>query len=173
MSAEQGGGVSVVDEQTDVTLDLDHWSSLVSLVLSAEHIPATANIALAFVDEVRIAALNDEYLGVSGPTDVLAFPIDLDGARHGSEDDPNRRDSVSGGPPLMLGDVLVCPAVAARHATERDQPIESEIALLVVHGSLHLLDYDHDRPNETATMQRREREILAMFDDNESVAKGR
>jgi probable rRNA maturation factor len=63
----------------------------------------------------------------------------------------------------VLGDVLVCPAVAARQAPEHAQSLEDELALLVVHGVLHLLDYDHAEPDEAARMQQRERELLARF----------
>ena len=73
-------------------------------------------------------------------------------------------------PPTLLGDVVVCPAVAGRQATERSAPIEDELALLVVHGVLHLLDYDHAEPNEGVVMRRREQELLARFREIEGRA---
>jgi probable rRNA maturation factor len=71
-------------------------------------------------------------------------------------------------PPVLLGDVYVCPSVAVRQAAERSIEIDAELALLVVHGLLHLLDYDHTEPDETEAMQGREREILASFAELES-----
>jgi probable rRNA maturation factor len=69
---------------------------------------------------------------------------------------------------VLLGDVYVCPKVAERNATERSIALDAELALLVVHGLLHLLDYDHTEPDETEAMQSREREILAAFADDEA-----
>ena len=71
------------------------------------------------------------------------------------------RPPIPGEPPTLLGDVIVSPTVAGRQALERGVPADDEIALLVVHGVLHLLDYDHAEPEETATMRRREQELLA------------
>ena len=73
-------------------------------------------------------------------------------------------------PPTLLGDVVVCPAVASRQAAERSAPTEDELALLVVHGVLHLLDYDHAEPNEGVVMRRREQELLARFREIEGRA---
>ena len=72
-----------------------------------------------------------------------------------------------GDPPTLLGDVVVCPAVASRQAGERSAPVDDELALLVVHGVLHLLDYDHAEADEAAVMRRREQELLARFRDLE------
>ena len=68
--------------------------------------------------------------------------------------------------------MIVCPTVAGRQALERGIPADDEIALLVVHGVLHLLDYDHAEPEETATMRRREQELLARFREVEREADG-
>jgi rRNA maturation RNase YbeY len=69
----------------------------------------------------------------------------------------------AGEPPSLIGDVVVCPRVAAAQAPEHGWTTEEELALLVVHGVLHLLNYDHADPREHAAMQRRERELLARF----------
>jgi probable rRNA maturation factor len=68
---------------------------------------------------------------------------------------------------VLLGDVVVCPAVASRQAAERGAPIDDEVALLVVHGVLHLLNYDHAEPEERLLMERRQGELLAKFRDLE------
>ncbi len=67
----------------------------------------------------------------------------------------------------MLGDVVVCPVVALRQARERGATLDEEMSLLVVHGVLHLLNYDHAEPEETALMRRREQELLAKFREAE------
>src|SRR6185436_16453458 len=67
-------------------------------------------------------------------------------------------------PPLAIGDVVVCPEIAQRQASERGITLDDELALLVVHGTLHLFGYDHAEPDDAERMQRRERELLASFD---------
>jgi len=117
--------------------------------------PATGGspeLALTFVDEATIAELNRTWLDGDGPTDVLAFPID-------DEDD--------GTPgPRMLGDVIVCPAVAERYATANDRAPHDEIALLVVHGILHVLGHDHLDDDEAQRMRDHEhRHLTTSWDD--------
>jgi probable rRNA maturation factor len=155
------------DEQTAVGVDVLRWVQLAQLVLREERVPPAAEVSVVFVGEDAIADLNRRFLGGDGPTDVLAFPIDddpLPSGRHPDEGGrgPGASDEVDE-PPIVLGDVLVCPAVAARQAPEHGQSVEDELALLVVHGVLHLLDYDHAEPDEAARMQGRERELLARF----------
>ena len=102
-----------------------------------------------------------------GPTDVLAFPIDdpIDAGRwpDSGSTGPDREPPELGELPLLLGDVVVCPAVAARQAPTHAGSYDDEIALLVVHGVLHVLGMDHAEPEEAAAMQARERELLDKF----------
>ena len=159
--------VFVADEQSDVTIDLLRWSRLAQLVLDTERVAPDVHVALVFVDEPSMAQLNERFLGQPGPTDVLAFPIDDDVPESGRVPDRGGKGPGSAGeptePPVLLGDVYVCPSVAVRQAAERSIEIDAELALLVVHGLLHLLDYDHTEPDETEAMQGRHREILASF----------
>ena len=107
------------DEQTDVVVDVDRWCRLATAVLTTEG--ARGELTLTFVDRDEIAALNVEHLGHDGPTDVLSFPLDSIDGRHARPPPP--------GVPVLLGDVVVCPAVAAdqaadarRHARRRAGP---------------------------------------------------
>ena len=109
---------------------------------------ARGELTLTFVDRDEIAALNAEHLGHDGPTDVLSFPLD-DGRRR-------RKPGV----PVLLGDVVVCPAVAADQAADHAGTLDDELALLVVHGVLHVLGHDHAEPDEATIMRRRELELL-------------
>jgi probable rRNA maturation factor len=119
-----------------------------------------------FVDETTIADLNRRFMGHHGPTDVLSFPIDGEANPPGRWPDnggpgPDRLDDDLDDLPLLLGDVVICPAVAAANAPGHAGRVEDEVALLVVHGLLHLLGMDHaDEPDRVA-MQARERELLA------------
>ena len=163
------------DEQHDVAIDVPRWVRLAQLVLDEERVverlgPDT-EMSLLFVDPTTIAELNERFLGSSGPTDVLAFPIDDELPPSGRQPDQGGRGPGSStdptDPPTLLGDVVVCPAVASRQAGERGVSADDELALLVVHGVLHLLDYDHAEPDEGAVMRRREQEILGRFRDLE------
>ena len=98
--------------------------------------------------------LNVAHMNKEGPTDVLAFPLEhLAPGKH-----PVFTD---GGPPPFLGDVFICPAVVAGNADREQVPFDDEMALMVVHGILHLLGYDHAVDAEAEHMEQRERELLA------------
>jgi probable rRNA maturation factor len=155
------------DEQNTAPVDVDRWVTLAREVLVAEGVRGEAELSLLFVDEDAIAELNRRFMDAEGPTDVLAFPID-DPVASGRWPDagtagPDRDDPEPGDLPLLLGDVVVCPAVAERQAPQHAGSYADELALLVVHGVLHVLGHDHAEPDETAAMQARERELLERF----------
>lgn len=161
--------VFVADEQADEPVDVDRWEALARHVLEAEGVSGEAELALLFVDETAMAELNGRFMEAEGPTDVLAFPIDpADGDDGGVGRSP---DGSTNGPdreppdelPLLLGDVVICPAVAARHAPAHAGTYPDELALLVVHGTLHVLGMDHADEGEAATMAAREQELLDRF----------
>ena len=147
--------VFVTDEQDDQPVDTGRWASLARSVLHAEGVTDGIELSMAFVGEVVMAELNQRFAGEEGATDVLAFPIDganpIDGA------DPGE------GGPAMLGDLVICPAVAARNSAHHAGTYEDEVALLVVHGILHLMGMDHEDPLEARRMQGRERDLLERF----------
>lgn len=156
------------DEQSAVPVDVLRWVRLAQLVLEEERVPPDAEVSVLFVAEDTIADLNERFLDGSGPTDVLAFPIDDDSPPGGRYPDEGGRGpgtpAEDDEPPIVLGDVLVCPAVAARQAAALGRSLDAELALLVVHGVLHLLDYDHAEPDDAVKMQRREADLLARFE---------
>jgi probable rRNA maturation factor len=160
------------NEQTDVDLDVTRYVRLARMVLEAERVVPDVEMSLLFVDEPTIAELNERFLGYEGPTDVLSFPMDDELPPAGRQPDQGGRGPGSpadpGDPPSVLGDVVVCPSVASRQAAQRGGALDDELALLVVHGVLHLLNYDHAEPAETAAMQRREQELLARFRERET-----
>ena len=163
------------DEQHDVEVEVARWVRLARLVLLDERVNerygGDVEMSLMFVDEQTIAELNERFLGVVGPTDVLAFPMDEELPPGGRQPDQGGRGPGSpadaNDPPSLLGDVVVCPSVAVRQAAARGGALDDELALLVVHGVLHLLDYDHAEPDDAADMQRREQELLGRFRDTE------
>ena len=130
--------VNVVDEQSR-PVDRPRLGRLADCVLTALDVPTELELCLTCVDTARITELNEAYLGGDGATDVLAFPIDAP-------------DEVTDGVPGLLGDVVLCPAVAERQAFEHGRTPDEEIDLLAVHGILHLLGHDHAEADERAEM---------------------
>jgi probable rRNA maturation factor len=139
----------VVDCDDDV--DGPRWGAFLAAVLGREGVAPGAEAGLTFVAPSAMAELNREHMGGDGPTDVLSFPIDGLDAAGGA--DP--------GGPGLVGDVVVCPSVAHAAAAAHAGSHDDEIALLVVHGALHLLGHDHAEDDERALMQDRERVLLA------------
>ncbi len=129
-------------------VDVSACRSLVADVLDHEGLGGRSlEVHVHVVDEEPMAMLNAKYMGGEGSTDVLAFPVD----------DPAE---VSDGVPVLLGDIVLCPVVADRQAATHTGDYEMELALLLVHGVLHLLGHDHAEPAEGATMRERERAHL-------------
>ncbi|MFN8103385.1 MAG: rRNA maturation RNase YbeY [Acidimicrobiia bacterium] len=148
--------VFFADEQNTETVDGARIAALAGFVLDAESVTDRAEVSILAVDEPTIADLNSRFLKRAGPTDVLAFPI---------EDAPWQVASDDSGAdaPVLLGDVVLCPGVARRNAPSHAGTFEGEIDLLVVHGLLHLLGYDHNSDADAERMEGRERRLLARF----------
>jgi probable rRNA maturation factor len=169
--------VFVADEQSHRPVEPERWATLAREVLNAEGVRGEAELSVLFVDEAAIAALNERFLGHEGPTDVLSFPIEDDPVGGGRSPDsggpgPGWAPEEEGSLPILLGDVVICPAVAERQAPDHAGTYEDEIALLLVHGILHLLGMDHEDDEEAAQMERREQELLGSF-HRRSPAEGR
>lgn len=157
--------VFCADEQTFVEVDLLRWQALAEHVLRDEGVRGLAELSVLYVSEAEIAELNLDHMGKEGPTDVLAFPIDAPDAEmvpHNQPDNrgPDRPPADPGEMPLLLGDVVICPEVAARQAPEHAGTFDDEMALLLVHGVLHVLGHDHHEPEAMASMRARELELL-------------
>jgi probable rRNA maturation factor len=155
--------IYAADEQHDHEIDLERWINLAHGSLTDEGVRGLAEVSLIFADEPTIADLNQQFMGREGPTDVLSFPIDDEPEPSGRV--PDAGGSGPGEPPLpeipqLIGDVVICPAVAARNAVEHEVSLDDEVALLVVHGVLHLLGWDHVIDEEAERMEARERELL-------------
>lgn len=158
--------IYAADEQADHPVAVDRWSALARSVLEAEGIVTETEVSLLFVDEATIASLNERFLAKEGPTDVLSFPIENESDRSGRSPDEGGTGPGSLEPTgrlLLLGDVVICPAVAARNAVDHGVSFDDEIALLVVHGILHLLGMDHEVDEEAGRMEQREQQLLSRF----------
>ncbi|MGF1648692.1 MAG: rRNA maturation RNase YbeY [Kineosporiaceae bacterium] len=122
-------------------------------VLDALHVHPQAELSVLLVDPPTIASLHGRWLDDPEPTDVMSFPMDE--LRPGTEARPAG--------PGLLGDVVLCPQVAAAQATARGHAPAEEVLLLTVHGVLHLLGYDHAEPEEEKVMVELQRTLLQSF----------
>jgi probable rRNA maturation factor len=120
------GPIVLVSNRQDVPVPEHDLADLAARTLRAEGVRET-ELSLSFVSPEEMADLHVRYMGEPSPTDVLSFPLDEDG---------------------LLGDVVVCPAEAARNNPD----VGSELRLLVVHGVLHLLGYDHETGQDRRAM---------------------
>jgi len=133
-----------IANESDVPVDEAGLVTLCRFVLADLGVNPMAELSVLVVDLEYMASLNERWMGETGPTDVLAFPMDeLDTARRPDDPEPG---------PSLLGDVVLCPAVAVRQASAAGHSFEDEIHLLTAHGILHLLGYDHGDPEEEREM---------------------
>ncbi|MFF5263366.1 rRNA maturation RNase YbeY [Actinomadura viridis] len=125
-------------------------------VLDGMRVHPLAELSVLLVDEAAMSELHEKWMGEPGPTDVLAFPMDelRPGHLSGGADEDGESD------PGLLGDVVLCPAVAERQAATAGHGTAEELELLCTHGVLHLLGYDHAEPDEHEEMFGLQAELL-------------
>ena len=132
---------------------------LAGFALDRMKIHPGAELSIMFVDEQAMEALHMQWMDEPGPTDVLSFPMDE--LRPGTEHEPT--------PAGLLGDIVICPAVAIRQAETAGHETMNEILLLTAHGILHLLGFDHVEPDEEKEMFGTQKSILETFYESEKV----
>lgn len=142
--------IEVVNE-SDVDVDVSALASQARFVLDRLRIHPMAELSVVLVDEAAMTDLHMRWMDLPGPTDVLSFPMDE--LRQPDDDDEPE--------PGMLGDVVLCPTVAARQAQAAGHGLDDELALLLTHGILHLLGHDHAEPDEHAVMFGLQARLLA------------
>jgi probable rRNA maturation factor len=145
-----------VANESGVEVDQAALVALAGHVLGQMGINPLAELSILVVDEAAMSALHEQWMGEAGPTDVLAFPMDelrpnMGGGSRGEE---------AAADPALLGDVVLCPPVAAKQAAEAGHSAQDELELLCTHGILHLLGYDHAEPEEHAEMFGLQGELL-------------
>ena len=127
---------------------------LARFVMDRLHLSAEAELSVLCVVPERMAELHVQWMDEPGPTDVLSFPMD------------ELRPGAPEGPPVegVLGDVVLCPAVAAEQAAAAGHATEHELRILLAHGILHLLGYDHAEPAEEAEMFALQRALVEQYE---------
>jgi probable rRNA maturation factor len=144
--------IEVLNE-TDMVLDEMELVACSRYVLEAMKVHPGADLCLKLVDEAAMEVLHVQWMDLPGPTDVMSFPMDeLRPGRDGQEPEEG-----------VLGDIVLCPSVAARQAAEAGHATEEELLLLTTHGILHLLGYDHAEPDEEREMFELQRTLLLTF----------
>lgn len=140
------------DEQ-DEPLPAADLRRLAEVVMESEGLPDDSEVTILAVADPQMADYNERFMSGEGPTDVLAFPLEqLEPGQI-----PTRPVN---GPPLNLGDVVIAPAYIHRQAIDRNVAFDDELSLMVTHGILHLLGYDHNDETEAQTMEHRESQLL-------------
>jgi probable rRNA maturation factor len=142
-----------VNNESGYDVDEAEFAALTRYVLDAMHVHPQTDVSIRLVDTDAMTDLHLQWMDEPGPTDVLSFPMDE--LRPGREGEPS--------PVGLLGDVVLCPEVAAQQARAAGHSTAEELLLLTTHGLLHLLGYDHAEPDEEKEMFALQRQLLLTF----------
>ena len=141
-----------VNNESGAEVDERALADLGRFVLDSLRIDPLAEVSVLLVDADTMAALHQQWMNLPGPTDVIAFPMDGADAPAERFDPSAPLGTDDGSGQAMLGDVVLCPAVAADQASSAGHSTEAELQLLCAHGILHLLGYDHAESDEEREM---------------------
>jgi probable rRNA maturation factor len=142
-----------IANESEITVDTERVLELAYFVRGALKLHELVDLGITFVDEGPMTDLHMKWMDEPGPTDVLSFPMDE--LRPGTD----RNASPEG----VLGDIVVCPQVATTQAKSAGHETINEILLLVTHGMLHLVGFDHAEPDEEKEMFDLQKSLLADF----------
>jgi probable rRNA maturation factor len=151
-----------VANEAGIEVDEAGLSALAQFVLDRMGIHPLAELSILLVDTAAMAELHEKWMDEPGPTDVLAFP--LDELRPPREDDSEPE-------PGLLGDVVLCPEVAASQARAAGHSVVDELNLLCVHGILHLLGYDHAEPADEREMFGLQGRIVVAWQEQQAAGR--
>ncbi len=142
-----------VNNESGISVQETELIRLARFILERLYVHPQAELSIILADAEAMEKLHIEWMDEPGATDVLSFPMDE--LRPGTPDRPS--------PAGLLGDIVLCPQVAAEQAQTAGHPMAEELLLLTTHGLLHLLGYDHDEPEEKEEMFTLQRELLSGF----------
>ena len=148
-----------VTNETIWDIDAKAFSDLGLWVMDQMRVSTQSDLTILFVDPEPIAELHERWMSLEGPTDVMSFPMD-ELTPGGGRPDANPLGAA------MLGDIILCPAFDRKQAEMAGHDLAHELALLTVHGVLHLLGYDHIQPADEREMFALQNEILADWYDS-------
>ncbi|PII81635.1 rRNA maturation RNase YbeY [Leucobacter sp. OLJS4] len=142
-----------INNESGIAVAEESLQRLAAFVFESLHVHPETDLGVLFVDEAAIEQLHVQWMDEPGPTDVLSFPMD--------ELRPGRVDAPT--PAGLLGDVVICPQVAELQAEAAGHDLVQEVRVLMTHGMLHLLGFDHGTPDEEAEMFGLQRDLLLGF----------
>lgn len=137
-----------VDDEFAGSVPTCRMRAAVLHLLDVYEVVQGTGLTLLVTNDEAIRKLNARYRGVDSPTDVLSFPADDDDLPPDLEEEP------------YLGDILISYPYTARHAQQDQHPIEDVLVLLAIHGTLHLLGFDHDNAENQAAMWEAQEDAL-------------
>jgi probable rRNA maturation factor len=152
----------LIEEGIETGPEAAWMQAIVEKTLLEENVPTNIEISLIITGQERIQELNREYRGEDRPTDVLSFAM--------AEQKEDEEMAPFIGPPdglVHLGEVIISYPQAVRQSQERGHTVRRELMILIVHGALHILGYDHEKPEMEPAMVAREKEILAALEKEE------
>jgi probable rRNA maturation factor len=141
-----------VSNESGYDVSEDELISVARFVIGQMDVNPAAELSMVLLDTAAMADLHMRWMDLPGPTDVMSFPMD--------ELEPGGRPDAAEPGPSMLGDIVLCPEFAAKQAEQAGHSLGQELALLTVHGVLHLLGYDHAEPDEEIEMFALQRRLL-------------
>ncbi|MCB4207543.1 rRNA maturation RNase YbeY [Arthrobacter sp. UM1] len=139
--------------ETEAEADAEQMVACTRFVLDAMHLHPETDVAVTLIDPEEMARLHVEWMDLEGPTDVMSFPMD--------ELRPGQPGSRTGAG--VLGDVAICPHVAAEQAAAQGHSAQDEMLLLLTHSLLHLMGFDHDSDEAKAEMFALQDRLLTAF----------
>jgi probable rRNA maturation factor len=148
-----------INNESDLDIDLKSVREVAEYVIEQLKLHPTVDLGIIFVNEKPMTDLHIQWMDEPGPTDVLSFPMDE--LRPGAEDGPM--------PEGVLGDVVICPQVAKLQADAAGHGVMDEVHLLLTHGILHLLGFDHAEPDEEREMFKLQKALLEGFNGGRSA----
>lgn len=141
-----------VSNESGIDVSEEELISVARFVIEKMNVHPAAELSMVLLDPTSMADLHMRWMDLPGPTDVMSFPMD--------ELEPGGRPDAAEAGPAMLGDIVLCPEFAADQAVVAGHSLGHELALLTVHGVLHLLGYDHAEPDEEKEMFELQRRLL-------------
>jgi probable rRNA maturation factor len=141
-----------VSNESGIDISETELISVARFVIARMDVNPAAELSMLLLDTAAMADLHMRWMDLPGPTDVMSFPMD--------ELEPGGRPDSPEPGPSMLGDIVLCPEFAAKQAETAGHSLGQELALLTVHGVLHLLGYDHAEPDEEKEMFALQCELL-------------
>ncbi|RMI32923.1 rRNA maturation RNase YbeY [Nocardia stercoris] len=154
-----------IANESGIDVSEEELVSVARFAIGKMDVHPAAELSMVLVDLDTMADLHMRWMDLPGPTDVMSFPMD--------ELEPGGRPDGAEPGPSMLGDIVLCPEFAAGQAEKAGHPLAYELALLTVHGVLHLLGYDHAEPEEEKEMFALQNQLLAAWYESQLEAERR